>query len=92
VPQAGVQVTFATGNAGIATVAPATAVTSIAGVATATVTGVSSGNTTVSATANGVTATTPVRVPDLSAIGLLVLTLAMAATAIWRWRRAALAR
>jgi serine protease len=92
VPQAGVPVMFATGNAGIATVAPATAVTSISGLATATVTGVSNGNTTVSATANGVTATTPVRVPDLSTIGLVVLTLAMAATAIWRGRRAGMSR
>jgi serine protease len=89
VPQSGVPVTFATGDPAIARIAPATVVTSVSGVALATVTGASRGNTTVSATANGVTVSTPVRVPDLSALALVVLTLAMAGTALWRTRRAA---
>ncbi len=92
VPQSGVQVAFATGDPAIARIAPATAITTISGVAVATVTGAGRGNTTVSATANGVTAATPVKVPDLSAIGLLLLTLAMAAAAVWRIRRASPAR
>jgi serine protease len=89
VPQSGVQVAFATGDPAIARVAPATAVTNVSGIALATVTGASRGNTTVSATANGVTVSTPVRVPDLSALALVILTLAVGGAAVWRTRRTA---
>jgi serine protease len=87
VPRSGVQVTFATGDPGIARVAPATVVTNVSGVATATVTGVKTGNTSVSATANGVTVSTPVKVPDLSVPGLLVLILLIAFAAARRARQ-----
>jgi hypothetical protein len=80
-------VTFATGDPGIARVAPATVVTNVSGVATATVTGVKTGNTSVSATANGVTVSTPVKVPDLSVPGLLVLILLIAFAAARRARQ-----
>ena len=86
VPQAGVQVSFATGDPSTARVAPATVVTNVSGVAAATVTGVKSGNTSVSATANGVTASTPVKVPDISVAGLVLLLLLIALAAMRRAR------
>jgi serine protease len=84
---AGKAVTFASGNAGIAAVSPASAVTDGSGQAQATVKAESRGETTVSATANGTTATKPVRVPDMSSIGIAVLLLG--ALVISRRRRRA---
>ncbi len=65
-PVAGKSVAFNTGNAGVASVAPAAAVTDANGQAQTSVKGESKGETTLSATANGATANAPVRVPDLS--------------------------
>ncbi len=90
VPQAGIAVAFASSDASVMTVAPASAVTDIAGVAAATVTGVSRGTATVAATANGVTGSTPVRVPDLSVVGILALAALFGAAVLWRRRRLAL--
>lgn len=85
-PEVGMTVVFATGDASIATIAPASAVTGPTGEATATVTGVSSGETAVTATANGVTASTPVKVPALSLIAIAILALLMAIVITWRRR------
>jgi serine protease len=65
-PVAAKSVAFNTGNATVASVAPAAAVTDANGLAQTTVKGESKGETTLSATANGTTARAPVRVPDLS--------------------------
>jgi hypothetical protein len=75
VPAVGKSVTFNTGNATIASVSPAVAVTDAGGQAQSVVKGQAKGETTVSAAANGATANAPVRVPDLSvaAIALIVV-------------------
>ena len=72
-PASGVTVTFASADPGVATVAPASAITRADGTAEATVTGQSRGTAQITATADGKTASTPVRVPDISVVGLLLL-------------------
>lgn len=89
VPQADKTVTFSSANARVATVSPTSVVTDAAGVATSTVTGVSRGNTTITATVDGVSGSTPVRVPELSVIGLLVLALLVLTAGLLRRRTAA---
>ncbi len=86
-PQPGLTVTFMSADASVATVAPASAVTGSDGAATSTVTGVSRGQTTVIASVDGVTASTPVRVPALSLIAALVLGLLLAVAGILRLLR-----
>jgi len=78
-PEAGKTVMFSTGDASQATVAPASAVTNAAGVATATVRGESSvpHTTTVTAQLDSASASAPVKVPDLSLIGAILLVLCM---------------
>lgn len=73
-PVAGKSVAFNTGNAAVASVAPAAAVTDTNGLAQTTVKGESKGDTTLSATANGTTANAPVRVPDLSIAAVVFIT------------------
>lgn len=85
-PQAGKTVTFATTDPSIATVSPTSAVTNATGEATTTLTGHSRGNTTVTATANGATGSSPVRVPDLSTVGMALLVLALILAARMRLR------
>ncbi|MGH7424032.1 MAG: Ig-like domain-containing protein, partial [Candidatus Methylomirabilales bacterium] len=72
-PQAGKTVTFSTANSSVASVSPASAVTDASGRAQVTVRGASQGNTTVTAGADGATASKSVQVPDLSLIGIVVL-------------------
>ncbi len=72
-PVAGKSVTFNTGNANVARVAPATAVTAANGQAQSAVKGESKGETTVSVTANGATANAPVRVPDLALPAVILI-------------------
>lgn len=67
-PQAGLTVNFSTDDPTRAAIAPSSVVTDASGVATATVTAVARGETTVFASVNGTTAATPVRVPSLSAV------------------------
>ncbi len=86
VPQQNVSVTFASSNNGVATVAPATVPTDASGEARSTVTGVSRGDATITATANGASDSTPVRVPDLSLIGLAILMLALLSAGLLRRR------
>ncbi|MCI0483291.1 MAG: S8 family serine peptidase [candidate division NC10 bacterium] len=73
VPQAGKTVTFSTANPSVASVSPASAVTGSSGQAQATVRGASQGSTTVTAGADGASASKSVQVPDLSLIGMVVL-------------------
>jgi serine protease len=87
-PQEGRTVTFTSSNTSVATVSPATAVTDVDGVATSTVTGVSRGDATITAEVDGISASTPVRVPDLSVIGIIALALLLAGAALLRRRRA----
>lgn len=78
VPQSCATVTFSTANPGVASVVPpASAVTDASGQAQATVRGESRGETTVTAVADGASASTPVRVPELSLIGLIVLVISI---------------
>ena len=91
-PAQGITVTFASSNPAVASVSPATAVTAVNGEARTTVTGVSRGDATISATANGVTATQPVRVPDIALVGLILLVLAIFVATAVRWRRTAQTR
>ncbi len=88
VPQQGVTVTFSSDNTGVATVAPATVVTGANGEARSTVTGVSRGDANITATADGVTASQPVEVPDITIIGLLLLALLLITATALRQRRA----
>jgi serine protease len=76
-PQAGKTVTFSSANSSVASVSPASAVTDSSGRAQATVQGASQGNTTVTATADGASASAPVQVPDLSLIGVVVLVISV---------------
>ena len=74
-PQPGKTVNFSTGDTSLATVSPASDVTDANGQAQATVRGESSSNntTTVTAETNGTSSSIPVRVPDLSLIGIVGL-------------------
>jgi serine protease len=87
-PQQGITVTFASSDAAVATVSPASSVTDATGQARSTVTGVSRGDATITASAQGVTASLPVQVPDLSLIGLAALALLLLAASLLRRRRA----
>ena len=77
VPQAGKTVKFRTGDITQATVSPQSALTDANGIATATVTGKSwkPHSTTLTAEVDSVSDTIPVRVPDLSLIGIVLLVL-----------------
>lgn len=81
-PEVGATVGFSTDDPALATVAPATAITDNAGVASATVTAVAVGETTVFASVNGVTASTPVRVPTFSMLILALLALTVLVTGL----------
>ncbi|MGH7432442.1 MAG: S8 family serine peptidase [Candidatus Methylomirabilales bacterium] len=76
-PQAGKAVTFSTANPSVASVSPGSAVTDSSGRAQVTVRGVSHGSTTVTAGADGSSASAPVRVPDLSLVGVVILVLSV---------------
>jgi serine protease len=76
-PAAGKTVTFAAGDSRVASVSPSTNVTDGNGQALTTVKAESRGETSVSAAANGATDTKPVRVPDLSLIGVVIVLLAV---------------
>ncbi len=89
-PQAGKAVTFSTANPSVASVSPASAVTDSSGRAQVTVRGESQGNTTVTAGADGSSASAPVRVPDLSLIGVGVLVVSVLLFGVLR-RRSGLA-
>ena len=86
-PVAGKPVAFNSGNAGVASVAPASSVTDANGQAQASVKGESKGETTVRAAANGATANAPVRVPDLSVPAALVAAVLAAVIFTRRLRR-----
>jgi serine protease len=73
VPAAGKTVAFASGNPSVASVSPVTSVTDGNGQAVSVVKGESQGETTVRATANGSTDTKPVKVPDLSLLGVVLI-------------------
>jgi serine protease len=88
-PQAGKTVTFATDNPSVATVSPTSAVTGTSGEATTTLTGRARGDATVTVTVDGATASTPVKVPDLSTVGLLLLALLLIMAQLWRTGRRA---
>jgi serine protease len=88
-PQAGRTVTFATDNPSVATVSPTSAVTGASGEATTTLTGRARGDATVTATVDGATGSTPVKVPDLSTVGLLLLALLLIMAQLWRTGRRA---
>jgi len=89
VPQAGKTVAFSSVDPSVATVSPTSVVTDAGGVATSTVTGVSRGNTTITAVVDGVSGSTPVRVPELSVIGLFILALLVLTAGLLRRRIAA---
>ena len=75
-PLSGKTVSFGTGSGAVASVSPAAAVTNAGGQAQTTVKGEGEGDTNVSATVNGTSATAPLKVkqvPDLSLIGLVAL-------------------
>jgi len=86
-PVSGKSVTFNTGNASVASVSPATAVTDANGQAQSAVKGQSKGETTVIATTDGATASAPVRVPDLSLLAVLLVTVLAAIIVTKRNRR-----
>jgi hypothetical protein len=85
-PQSCATVTFSAGDPSVASVSPTSAVTDASGRAQATVRGESRGNTTVTAAADGASASTPVTVPDLSLIGVIFLTVCIVLFGLL-WRR-----
>ncbi len=94
VPQAGRTVNLRTGDTSQATVSPMSAVTNSAGVATATVRGETAvrHTTTITAEVDGVSASAPVRVPDLSLIGVILLVVCLVLFGLLRKRPAAVQR
>ncbi len=76
-PIPGKTVAFVTADPAIATVSPATAVTNASGEAVTTLTAVAKGSTSVTATADGVSGTSPIRVPSLSTIAIVLVVLIM---------------
>jgi serine protease len=89
-PQAGKTVTFSSANSSVASVSPGSVVTGSSGQAQATVRGESQGSTTVTAGADGASASRPVQVPDLSLIGVVVLVVSVLLFGLLR-RRSGLA-
>lgn len=87
-PVAGKAVTFSTGNASVASISPGTALTDANGQAQSAVKGQSKGETTVSAAANGATASAPVRVPDL-ALPAAILVIGLAVIIVMKRNRKA---
>lgn len=86
VPQAGETVTFSTADPSVASVSPTSAVTNASGQAQATVRGESRGDTTLTAVADGASASAPVKVPDLPLIGIILLVLCMVLFGLLRKR------
>ncbi|MFQ5846365.1 MAG: S8 family serine peptidase [Candidatus Methylomirabilales bacterium] len=91
-PQPGKTVMFSTADPSVASVSPASAVTDPTGQTQATVRGESNGETTVTAVVNGASASTPVKVPDVSVIGVIILALGVGLAALLRKRRASARR
>jgi serine protease len=87
-PVAGKAVTFSTGNASVASISPGTALTDANGQAQSAVKGQSKGEPTVSAAANGATASAPVRVPDL-ALPAAILVIGLAVIIVMKRNRKA---
>jgi serine protease len=87
-PVAGKAVTFSTGNASVASISPGTALTDANGQAQSAVKGQTKGETTVSAAANGATASAPVRVPDL-ALPAAILVIGLAVIIVMKRNRKA---
>jgi len=87
-PVAGKTVAFASTNPSVASVSPATSVTDGSGQAVSIVKGESQGETTVRATANGSTDTQPVKVPDLSLLGVVSIIVAAVIIGVRRSRTA----
>jgi serine protease len=87
-PVAGKAVTFSTGNASVASISPGTALTDANGQAQSAVKGQSKGETTVSAAANGATASAPLRVPDL-ALPAAILVIGLAVIIVMKRNRKA---
>jgi serine protease len=83
----GKTVTFVTGDPAIATVSPTSNITNASGVATTTLTALARGGTDVTATVDGVTGTSPIRVPSTSTIALAALLALMLAIGLTRLRR-----
>lgn len=65
-------VTFSTADPSVASVSPSSVVTDTSGQAQATVRGESRGETTVTAVADGESASVPVKVPDVAPIGVIL--------------------
>jgi serine protease len=76
-PKAGQTVKFTSGNAAVATLAPATAVTDASGNASAQVTPVANGDTQVTTEAGSASQQTPVKVPALSGALAVLLVILM---------------
>jgi serine protease len=87
-PAAGKTVAFASANPSVASVSPATALTDGNGQAVSVVKGESQGQTTVNATANGATDTKPVKVPDLSLLGVVLIAMLAVIITVKRKRTA----
>ena len=88
-PQPNKTVNFSTGDTSLATVSPASDITNASGQAQATVRGETTSNdsTTVTAETNGTSTSVPVRVPDLSLIGIIGLAACLMIGGLWRRRR-----
>jgi cobalamin biosynthesis Mg chelatase CobN len=87
-PQGGTIVSFGTDDPTVASVSPGSAVTNASGEAEVKVRGEARGQTSVNATANGASDSKPVKVPDLSLYGMVLLVVAVVIVVIMRRQKA----
>jgi serine protease len=88
IPQATTTVSFSTDDPAVASVSPGSAVTNASGEAEVKVRGEARGQTNVNATANGASDSKPVKVPDLSLYGMVLLVVAVVIVVIMRRQKA----
>jgi len=89
-PQAIKAVSFSMGDLAVASVSPGSAVTNASGEAEVKVRGEAKGQTSVTAAANGASDSAPVKAPDLSIYGLVLLLVAVVIVGMIRRRKAVL--
>ena len=89
-PTGGKTVQFSSSNPAVATVAPPSGSTNTSGTLSAAVTGVAQGNVTITASAEGVQASSAITVParsDVLPLRFALLLAGATGAALWWWRR-----
>ena len=89
-PAGGKSVQFSSSNPAVASVAPPSGSTGAGGTLNATVTGVAQGNVTITASAEGVQASSSITVParsDVLPLRVALVLSGVAGAVLWWWRR-----